>query len=63
MTIRTADTQPFARGVKESAALAGVHFNTLRRAINAGELKSVRIGTRLLIRDEALLEYLKAKES
>jgi len=35
--------------VKESAQLLGVHPNTLYRAIWRGELKAVKIGTRLIL--------------
>jgi excisionase family DNA binding protein len=35
--------------VKEAAQLLGIHPNTLYRAVWRGELKAVKIGTRLIL--------------
>jgi len=35
--------------VKEAAQLLGVHPNTLYRAVWRGELKAVKIGTRVIV--------------
>lgn len=49
---QTAAEEPFAKlvySVRETAELLGVHANTIRRAIERGELRAVRLGDRVLI--------------
>jgi excisionase family DNA binding protein len=41
-------------GVDETAATLGLHSTTIRRRIREGKLPSVKIGVRVMIREEAI---------
>jgi excisionase family DNA binding protein len=50
--------RPVARGIRETAAIVGMSPGFIRKAIDAGDLKRVRLGRRVLIKDSDLLEWL-----
>ncbi len=50
--------RPIARGIRKSAEVADVSPSFIRKEISAGELKCVRVGRRVLIKDSDLLEWL-----
>lgn len=43
---------------EEAARKVGVSLDTIRRAINKGDLKAKRIGRRISITDDALRDWL-----
>ena len=51
------------RTIKEQAERAGLSYWHIREAALAGELQHIRSGAKILIRDSALSEYLRKKES
>ena len=51
-----------ALGVNDAADYAGIKRDKIYHAINAGELKSLKIGRRRLIRVQALDEWLQSLE-
>jgi len=55
-------TQKFALSVTEAGVAAGVKKDSIYKAMNSGELPSMKIGRRRLIRSESLQAWLKAKE-
>jgi excisionase family DNA binding protein len=50
--------RPTARGVYETAAIAGVSASFIRKEIAAKRLKRTQVGRRVLIKDCDLLEWL-----
>ena len=54
----TAAFEPIAYGVKDSAKLLGVCPGTVRNLIKDGDLPSVRVRDRVLIRKESLEKLL-----
>lgn len=52
----------FAYSIPEAIELSGIHRDLLYAEINAGNLRTVKIGRRRLIRAEALEEWLKNHE-
>ena len=56
------DVQPEALSVEAAARAAGCGKNSIYNAINAGELKSARIGRRRVIRIDALRDWLRRLE-
>lgn len=48
--------------IKEAVALTGLSHVTLYNEINAGRLKSLKVGRRRLIRPAALSEWIKQRE-
>ncbi len=50
------------RRVEEAATYLGVHYITVRRWIRQGRIPVVRFGTRVLIRQEALDQFIKQAE-
>lgn len=48
-----------AYSAKEVAALTGLHRNEVYKLLHAGELKSIRLGRRILIPRSALEEWLR----
>ena len=55
--------QVLAVSPNEAARLCGIGRTTLYAALSSGDLKSVKIGTRRLIRLEAIREWLAQKEA
>lgn len=53
---------PIAVGPDEAARLAGVGRTTLYAALAKGDLPSIKIGTRRLVRVDAIREWLLAHE-
>ncbi len=53
---------PIAVSPNEAARLAGVGRTTLYTALAKGELKSLKIGTRRLIKVTSILEWLQDNE-
>jgi len=53
---------PIAVSPDEAARLAGVGRTTLYAALSKGDLKSLKIGTRRLIKVTAIHEWLHTKE-
>jgi excisionase family DNA binding protein len=58
-TLPCAPVPKMAYTVKESAALSSVSERTIWTLIKSGELKSITVGNRRLIRHEDLTEFLK----
>ena len=54
--------QPEALGVADAATMIGIGRVKLYQIINSGELPTVKIGDRRLIRVEALRNWLASKE-
>lgn len=52
--------RPICRGIRESAELIGVSSAFIRKLIAAGQLKSFRMGRRVLIKDVDLMALLDA---
>lgn len=48
--------------IKEAVALTGLSHVTLYNEINAGRLKSLKVGRRRLIRPAALSEWIEQRE-
>ena len=48
--------------IKEAVALTGLSHVTLYNEINAGRLKSLKVGRRRLIRHAALSEWIEQRE-
>jgi len=48
--------------IKEAVAVSGINKDLLYAEINAGKLKTLKIGRRRLIRAEALAAWLEAHE-
>lgn len=59
----TSDLQEKLIGLKSAADNLGISRRTLDRIIAAGELPSLKIGRRRLVRQEALLTWLSSKEA
>lgn len=58
-------TEPLARRayrLSEIASMLGVSVRTLRRAIEAGDLNSFRVGTTILVATEDLDAFIKARK-
>lgn len=55
--------KPLALSVREAAALAGVGRTVLYAAVSGGELPSLKVGRRRLIRIESLEGWLKGLEA
>lgn len=47
--------------IKEIADFLKVHHSTIRRAIEAGELKALKVGKSWRVEREAVIEWLKDK--
>ncbi|MBC6443339.1 MAG: helix-turn-helix domain-containing protein [Rhodobacteraceae bacterium] len=60
--VNTHQHAPLAVSPDEAARLAGIGRTTLYAALAKGDLPSIKIGTRRLIRVEAILDWLKARE-
>lgn len=54
--------EPIAVSPNEAAGLSGVGRTTLYAALSAGELKSIKIGTRRLITVDAIRAWLRRHE-
>jgi len=50
--------RPIARGIKEAAAAVGVSPSFIRKAIDAGDLRSTRLGRRVVVKETDLLEWV-----
>ena len=50
--------RPIARGIRETAQLVGVSPSFIRKAIDAGDLRSTRIGRRVLVKDVDLHAWI-----
>jgi excisionase family DNA binding protein len=49
------------RSITETAALlGGIHEQTVRKLIRRGELVAVRIGTRVMVDDDDITDYIAA---
>lgn len=60
--VPTQALQPIAVSLNEAASLAGVGRTTLYAALSAGDLKSIKIGTRRLITVDAIRAWLAQNE-
>jgi excisionase family DNA binding protein len=60
MTTEVKTERPLARGIRETAALVGLSPAFIRKAIDSGDLRSTRIGRRVLVKDADLLEWINA---
>lgn len=58
----THQNQPIAVSPDEAARLAGIGRTTLYAALAKGDLPSIKIGTRRLIRVDAIREWLAQHE-
>jgi excisionase family DNA binding protein len=47
--------------VPEASAMTGLGDRTIRRKIAAGEIRAVKVGTRVLIPHDALVEFLASR--
>jgi excisionase family DNA binding protein len=54
--------EPGALDKKAAAAYLGIGMRTLERLINRGEIPIIKLERRVIIRKEALDEFLKARE-
>jgi len=61
-TTKTQQSQPIAVSPDEAARLAGIGRTTLYAALATGDLPSIKIGTRRLIRVDAIRDWLARKE-
>jgi len=59
----TRPTPPIAVSPDEAARLAGIGRTSLYAALAKGDLKSIKIGTRRLIKIEAIHEWLASYQS
>jgi excisionase family DNA binding protein len=50
--------EPIALSLNEAAGYVGVSFNSMKRAVNRGEIPSRRIGARVLVSKRALDEFI-----
>lgn len=60
MTVkRDAETlRPMAHGINDVVRLSGLCRGTIYNHINSGQLRSVKVGGRRLVPDEALRDFL-----
>jgi excisionase family DNA binding protein len=63
MTNTPHQTPPIAVSPDEAARLAGIGRTSLYAALAKGDLKSIKIGTRRLIKIEAIHEWLTAHQT
>lgn len=61
-TDKTKQHQPIAVSPDEAARLAGIGRTTLYAALAKGDLPSIKIGTRRLIRVDAIRDWLAQNE-
>jgi excisionase family DNA binding protein len=61
-TDNTKQQQPIAVSPDEAARLAGIGRTTLYAALAKGDLPSIKIGTRRLIRVDAIRDWLAQNE-
>ena len=50
--------RPIARGIRETAQIVGLSPSFIRKAIDAGDLRSTRIGRRVLVKDVDLQAWI-----
>ena len=50
--------RPLARGIRETAQVVGLSPSFIRKAIDAGDLRSTRIGRRVLVKDVDLQAWI-----
>lgn len=50
--------RPIARGIRETAHIVGLSPSFIRKAIDAGDLRSTRIGRRVLVKDVDLQAWI-----
>jgi excisionase family DNA binding protein len=62
-TSATAEVAQFCYGLVDAAALVGLGTTLLKGQIKSGELKAFKVGDRLLISREALLEWIARREA
>lgn len=55
------DSQRLAFSIQEAAACLGVHPLTVRGAITRGDLRTIRLGRRVLIPRSAVEDFLDGK--
>lgn len=55
--------EPLAIDIREAGRLTSLSPRTIRRHIKAGHIRSVRIGTRLLIRVDSLRDWINRNSS
>lgn len=63
MTNTPQQTTPIAVSPDEAARLAGIGRTSLYAALATGDLKSIKIGTRRLIKIEAIHEWLASHQT
>ena len=59
----TPSDEPIAVSIAEAAARLGIHRQTLRAAIERGDLRAVRVGRRWLIPIAAIDELLEGRRA
>ena len=50
--------RPLARGIRETAQIVGLSPSYIRKAIGSGDLRSTRIGRRVLVKDVDLQAWI-----
>jgi excisionase family DNA binding protein len=53
---------PIVIGLRQAAAMTGLSVDTLHRAIRRGALPAIRIGTRVVVRPQALEKFVSDHE-
>jgi excisionase family DNA binding protein len=55
--------RPITRGIRETAQIVGLSPSFIRKAIDAGHLRSTRIGRRVLVKDADLRAWIERGSS
>lgn len=58
MNTQREQERPIARGIRETAQVVGLSPSFIRKAIDAGDLRSTRIGRRVLVKDVDLQAWI-----
>jgi excisionase family DNA binding protein len=58
MSTEIKQERPIARGIRETAQIVGLSPSFIRKAIDAGDLRSTRIGRRVLVKDVDLIAWI-----
>jgi|GEM_PF-3210471 len=58
MSTEIKQERPIARGIRETAQIVGVSPSYIRKAIGSGDLRSTKIGRRVLVKDVDLIAWI-----
>lgn len=58
LIMRHANARPLLYSIPETAKMMGISIPTCRRLIFSGELKSIKVGERLMVTPDAIKTYL-----